>query len=93
MNITERFVRLVIEEESSVVKPVFCEDGINFVWIRYSNLYLLAVYDHLYSTNVVPQIYKPEYHHLYTPEQLSHRFFKDAVSSLFLQLKNVSKTR
>jgi len=43
MNITERFVRQVIDEESSFVKPVFDEDGINFVWIRYNNLYLLAV--------------------------------------------------
>ena len=44
MSITERFVRLVIDEsESSLVKPVFCEDGVNFVWIRYNNLYLLAV--------------------------------------------------
>ncbi|CAD7936785.1 unnamed protein product [Amoebophrya sp. A25] len=42
MSITERFVRLVIDEESSFVKPVFCEDGVNFVWIRYSNLYFLA---------------------------------------------------
>eukprot|EP00392_Amoebophrya_sp_AT5.2_P017892 g18314.t1 len=32
----------VIDEESSQVKPVFCDDGVNFVWIRYSNLYLLA---------------------------------------------------
>ena len=43
MTITERFVRLVIDEDSGSVKPVFCEDGVSFVWIRYSNLYLLAV--------------------------------------------------
>lgn len=43
MTITERFVRLVIDEESSQVKPVFVEDGVNFIWIRYSNLYLLCV--------------------------------------------------
>merc|ERR1719473_2483789 len=43
MNITERFQQNVIEQEDSLVKPVFCEDGINFVWIQYNNLYLLAV--------------------------------------------------
>ena len=25
------------------MKPVFVEDGVNFVWIRFSNLYFLAV--------------------------------------------------
>merc|ERR1712050_314733 len=43
MNITERFQQHVIDAEDSAVKPVFCEDGINFVWIQYNNLYLLAV--------------------------------------------------
>lgn len=43
MSITERFVKLVVEEESSLVKPVFEEEGVNFVWIQYSNVYLLAV--------------------------------------------------
>merc|ERR1719502_273794 len=43
MDITQRFVQQVIEAEDSIVKPVFCEDGISFVWIQYNNLYLLAV--------------------------------------------------
>merc|ERR1719469_1608482 len=43
MNITERFKQHVLDNEDSLVKPVFCEDGINFVWIQYNNLYLLAV--------------------------------------------------
>ena len=43
MNITERFQQHVIDAEDSIMKPVFCEDDISFVWIQYSNLYLLAV--------------------------------------------------
>merc|ERR1719146_182815 len=43
MNITERFVQQVIEQDDSLVKPVFVEDGVSFVWIQYNNLYLLAV--------------------------------------------------
>merc|ERR1719272_2847239 len=43
MNITERFQTHVIDAEESERKPVFCEDGISFVWIQYNNLYLMAV--------------------------------------------------
>lgn len=43
MSITERFTKLVVDEESSFVKPVFEEDGVNFVWIQHNNVYLLAV--------------------------------------------------
>jgi AP-1 complex subunit mu len=43
MNITERFQQQVIDAEDAVVKPVFVEDGISFVWVQYNNLYLLAV--------------------------------------------------
>lgn len=43
MNVTECFQRKVIDEEDSVVKPVFNVDGISYVWIQYNNLYLLAV--------------------------------------------------
>merc|ERR1712151_1444568 len=43
MNITERFQHKVIDADDADVKPVFCDDGINFAWIQYNNLYLLAV--------------------------------------------------
>merc|ERR1719502_1680087 len=43
MDITQRFVQQVIEAEDSFVKPVFDGDGVNFIWIKYNNLYLLAV--------------------------------------------------
>merc|ERR1712113_3689 len=43
MNITERFQHHVIDADDEVIKPVFCEDGVNFVWIQYNNLYFLAV--------------------------------------------------
>merc|ERR1719321_1472047 len=43
MSITERFQHRVIDAEDSVIKPVFVDDGISFVWIQYNNLYLLAV--------------------------------------------------
>jgi len=43
MSVTERFQQQVVEQDDSLVKPVFSEDGINFVWIRYNNLYMLAV--------------------------------------------------
>jgi len=43
MSITERFQQQVIDQDDALIKPVFNEDGINFVWIRYNNLYMLAV--------------------------------------------------
>lgn len=43
MTIVERFTKLVIEADESTVKPVFCEDGINFAWIRFNNLYFVSV--------------------------------------------------
>merc|ERR1711971_778324 len=33
----------VIDQEDSAMKPVFYDDGFSFVWIRYNNLYLMAV--------------------------------------------------
>lgn len=43
MSISERFQQQVIEQDDALIKPVFNEDGINYVWIRYNNLYMLAV--------------------------------------------------
>jgi len=43
MNITDRFQQQVINNDDSAVKPVFCEDGISFVYIQYNDLYFLAV--------------------------------------------------
>eukprot|EP00397_Hematodinium_sp_SG-2012_P028912 GEMP01030489.1.p1 GENE.GEMP01030489.1~~GEMP01030489.1.p1 ORF type:complete len:429 (+),score=84.97 GEMP01030489.1:105-1391(+) len=43
MTVAERFQQQVVDQEDSLLKPVFSEDGINFVWIRYNNLYMLAV--------------------------------------------------
>eukprot|EP00916_Digyalum_oweni_P025162 GHVL01041477.1.p2 GENE.GHVL01041477.1~~GHVL01041477.1.p2 ORF type:complete len:173 (+),score=25.65 GHVL01041477.1:72-590(+) len=43
IHITERFQHNVIEQEESLVKPIFIEDGITFAWITFNNLYLLAV--------------------------------------------------
>mmetsp|Transcript_56102 Transcript_56102/g.109826 ORF Transcript_56102/g.109826 Transcript_56102/m.109826 type:complete len:433 (+) Transcript_56102:191-1489(+) len=43
MSITERFHHNVIDQEESMLKPVFYENGITFCWITYNNLYLLAV--------------------------------------------------
>lgn len=43
MSITERFQQQVIDQDDALIKPVFNEDGINYVWIRYNNLYMLAV--------------------------------------------------
>jgi len=43
VTVTERFQQNVIEQEDSLVKPVFIEDGITFCWITFNNLYLLAV--------------------------------------------------
>jgi hypothetical protein len=34
-----RFQQNVIEQEDSLVKPVFIEDGITFCWITFNNLY------------------------------------------------------
>lgn len=42
--VAERFMINVIEEsEESNIKPVFVEDGVCYCWIRFNNLYLLAV--------------------------------------------------
>lgn len=43
MTITQRFVTNVIDQDDADIKPVFWEDGINFVWITCNNVYLLAV--------------------------------------------------
>jgi AP-1 complex subunit mu len=42
--VAERFVINVVEEsEESSIKPVFVEDGICYCWIKFNNLYFLAV--------------------------------------------------
>lgn len=44
MNVTEKFQQVVVDaDEEATVKPVFCKDGISYIWIQYSNLYFLAV--------------------------------------------------
>lgn len=43
MSVTDRFVKHVIDEDEANVKPVFCEDGINYCWIQHNNVYLLGV--------------------------------------------------
>eukprot|EP01068_Selenidium_serpulae_P004226 Selendium_serpulae@DN3460_c0_g1_i1.p1 len=43
MSVTDRFVRNVIDQEDSLVKPVFCDNGVTFCWIQHNNLYLVAV--------------------------------------------------
>eukprot|EP00747_Dinoflagellata_sp_TGD_P102012 gnl/TRDRNA2_/TRDRNA2_168523_c0_seq4.p1 gnl/TRDRNA2_/TRDRNA2_168523_c0~~gnl/TRDRNA2_/TRDRNA2_168523_c0_seq4.p1 ORF type:complete len:452 (+),score=90.68 gnl/TRDRNA2_/TRDRNA2_168523_c0_seq4:72-1358(+) len=43
MSVTERFQQHVIDQDDCLVKPVFVEEGISYVWVKYNNLYLLAV--------------------------------------------------
>jgi len=44
MSVTERFTQHVCNAaEDAVLKPCFYEDGINFIYIQYKDVYLLAV--------------------------------------------------
>ena len=42
-SVVERFVVNVVEGEETSIKPVFCEDGICYCWIKVNNLYVLGV--------------------------------------------------
>jgi AP-1 complex subunit mu len=39
----DRFVQRLVEEEDAHVRPVFEEDGINYIYVKHQNIYLLAV--------------------------------------------------
>jgi len=39
----DRFVQRLVEEEEANVRPVFEEDGINYIYVKHNNVYLLAV--------------------------------------------------
>eukprot|EP01104_Vermistella_antarctica_P002548 TRINITY_DN12789_c0_g1_i1.p1 TRINITY_DN12789_c0_g1~~TRINITY_DN12789_c0_g1_i1.p1 ORF type:complete len:450 (-),score=120.65 TRINITY_DN12789_c0_g1_i1:55-1332(-) len=43
VNVSERFVAKIIEEDEQDRKPVFEENGVSYVYIKHHNLYLLAV--------------------------------------------------
>merc|ERR1719201_2640283 len=54
MTVTERFVQTVVNaSEDVLVKPVFNEDGINFVYIQHNNVYLLGVTQRNSNTVVI----------------------------------------
>lgn len=42
-NITEKFQRKVLELDDRLVKPVFTEKDITYMWIRVNNIYIVAV--------------------------------------------------
>uniref|UniRef100_A0A6B2L4Z2 MHD domain-containing protein n=1 Tax=Arcella intermedia TaxID=1963864 RepID=A0A6B2L4Z2_9EUKA len=39
----DRFVQRLVEEDESSLKPVFEEDGINYIYVKHNNVFLLAV--------------------------------------------------
>lgn len=43
MSTAERFIARLLEEDELNVKPVIEEDGITYIYVKYNNLYLLAV--------------------------------------------------
>merc|ERR1712226_1624297 len=43
MSVAERFVTHVLESDDSELRPVIVDDGVTFVYIKYQNLYLMAV--------------------------------------------------
>ncbi len=42
-SITERFQRKVLELDERLIKPVFTEKDITYIWIRVNNIYIVAV--------------------------------------------------
>ena len=42
-NITEKFQRKVLELDDRLVKPVFTEKDITYMWIRVNNIYIVAI--------------------------------------------------
>ena len=42
-SITERFQRKVLELDERLIKPVFTEKDITYMWIRVNNIYMVAV--------------------------------------------------
>jgi len=43
MSISDRFAQYIQNTEEMEARPIFTEDGITFIYIRYNNLYLLTV--------------------------------------------------
>ncbi|KAL6074231.1 AP-1 adaptor complex mu subunit Apm1 [Balamuthia mandrillaris] len=42
-NVADRFMTLLLKEEDINVKPIFYDDGINYIYVKYKNVYILAV--------------------------------------------------
>ncbi|CAG9331113.1 unnamed protein product [Blepharisma stoltei] len=40
--VSDRFTRLVLEAEEENIKPVFLHNDINYMWIRYNNLFIVG---------------------------------------------------
>ncbi|KAF8820103.1 mu1 adaptin [Cardiosporidium cionae] len=59
MSAAERFYQYVIDQDDSLVKPVFVEDGITFCWIKFNNIYLVgATKRNSNCTMIVAFLYK-----------------------------------
>merc|ERR1712025_996797 len=43
MTVAERFANHIAETEEEDLRPVFVDNGVTFVYVKYNNLYLLAV--------------------------------------------------
>jgi AP-1 complex subunit mu len=42
-SITEKFQRKVLELDERMIKPVFTENDITYIWIRVNNIYMVSV--------------------------------------------------
>ena len=42
-SITDKFQRKVLETEERMIKPVFTEKDITYIWIRVNNIYMVSV--------------------------------------------------
>jgi len=59
MNLASKFITKLLDEEEVNMKPVVEEDGVSYIYVKYNNLYLLAITErNANSTMVLMYLYK-----------------------------------
>jgi AP-1 complex subunit mu len=46
LNIAERFMAIVLAKDEQDVRPIFEEDGVTYIYVKYKNLYIMTVTKH-----------------------------------------------
>jgi AP-1 complex subunit mu len=46
LNIAERFMNIIMAKDEQDVRPIFEEDGVTYIYVKYKNLYIMTVTKH-----------------------------------------------